>query len=75
MLNAPLDRKDVFFSAVSDKYGSYVAYVIVYAFSLSVYALALFAALFLSLEFVRYRDVEGDISSYANAVYAHTIPS
>lgn len=64
-----LTREEVFFNHVSERYGSYVAYVMIYAFSSAVYAFALFVGLFVSMEYARYRDIEADISHYSTAVF------
>lgn len=69
----PISRRDIFYDYVAERFGPYVAYVLVYSFSLVIYTVVLMTSLFVSLEFVRYRDVEADVSNYATAVYTNTI--
>lgn len=62
-----ISREDIFMNFIANKYGKYVPYVFGFAFATGVVLFSIFAFVFIGIEFVRYRDVEADMNSFASS--------
>lgn len=69
-----LSRQDLFVNFINNKYGRYVPYVFSFAFAVSIIIFGIFASLFVGVEFVRFRDIQEDISEFASASLLRKTP-